>query len=475
MSSPKVLAIAGLAGTIIAGAVALGLVLLSITDPLNSGAANYLPLAWSATAVLVAVLAIAVFIRRLQLTMIPGFPWLVGALSFAASFIPWWGLAGGNPDLGTLIYRGLRVPQGIIQFWDLTLIMQSVDCARWSFDIYAENNGCLADPSIYAPGMVWLQHVPFSVFSESNVAFLGVGIIAISSLVLVWLARQSSGLGQITLGIAALGGPWLLLLERGNIDAVVLWSVALAVLLVRRWDALWAWALAAAVLWLMGTWKYYPFVLGVMLLPVLRIRYGWTVLTGYAVAAMGFVALTWNNFRFSANSNTTMIDLGDFVVLGRVPVVARMLGSSGADEGAGVIVVVLLAIAAAAWGAGVGIRLTRVRTWTAMLAVGGGSLYLASVLVAGFAWGYKATFLLLTIPFVASLVSSRVRLIAASGLAVVVLVGIQSVVVWNTVLATTSGLIAASFALGAGSVTLLRSVRSTRNPRSPAPVRLSAA
>ena len=67
--------------------------------------------------------------------------------------------------------------------------MKSVDCARWGFDIYADNNGCLAEPSIYAPGMVWLRFVPFDVFSEANVAVLGVIMIVISSLMLVSLAR----------------------------------------------------------------------------------------------------------------------------------------------------------------------------------------------------------------------------------------------------------------------------------------------
>ena len=461
------LARAGALGVILAGVLAMVLVLTSITDPANAAAAGYLPLAWAAAAVLLAVLVIALFVRRVDISLAGGFPWVVGALSFVVSFLPWWGLAGANPDLGTLIYRGLKVPQGIMQFWDLTLVMQSVDCARWGFDIYTDNNGCMQDASIYAPGMVWVQYVPFQVFSMANVAFLGVLMILISSLVLVWLARQSSGLGQILLAIAALGGPWLLMLERGNVDAVLLWAAAVVVLLVRRWNVLWVWALAAALLWLMGTWKYYPFAMGAMLLPVLRLRHGWTVIAGYLVAAVGFVILTWDNFRFSSGSNTAMIDFGDFVVLGRVPVVARMLN---ADLGVGSwswgdLVLLVLTLAAIAWGFGIGMALKRVRTWTAMLAVAGGALYLASVLLAGFGWGYKATFLLLVVPLVSALVASGMRFVAASGVAVLLLVGIQSVVVWNTVMVTTAGLIAAGFAVGIGGVTLLRSIKSPEPAR----------
>ena len=464
MSAGLQTARAGIIGVLLAGIVALALVLLSITDPAISSAAGYLPLAWSAAAVLIVVLLTALFVRRIDLSVVRGFPWFVGVLSFVVSFVPWLGLAGANPDLGTLIYRGLKVPQGIMQFWDLSLVMLSVDCARWGFDIYVDNNGCMQDASIYAPGMVWLQYVPFGLFSEVNVGFLGVAMILVSSLVLVWLARQSSGLGQIALAVAAVGGPWLLLLERGNIDAVVLWSAAVGVLLVRRWNALWIWALVAVLFWLMGTWKYYPFALGIMLLPVLRLRNGWTVLVGYAVAVLGFLALTWENFRFSSSSNSAMIDYGDFVVLGRVPVVARMLGTSIGAPGLqfGDVLLFVLVLAAVVWGAGIGLLVRNARPWMGMMAAGGGALYLVSVLVAGFGWGYKATFLLLAIPLVSSLVGAKVRLLAASGLGALLLIGVQSVVVWNTVLATTSGLIAAGFVFGLGGALMVRSLRAAR-------------
>ena len=452
---------AGLLGVVLSGTLALVLVLLSITDSANTSAAGYLPLAWSATAVLVVVLLTALFVRRIELTMVRGFPWFVGLLSFIVSFVPWLGLAGANPDLGTLIYRGLKVPQGIMQFWDLSLVMLSVDCARWGFDIYVDNNGCMQDASIYAPGMVWLQYVPFGLFSQANVGFLGVAMMLVSSLVLVWLARQSSGLGQIALAVAAVGGPWLLLMERGNIDAVVLWSAAVGVLLVRRWNVLWVWIAVAVLFWLMGTWKYYPFALGIMLLPVLRLRHGWTVIAGYGVAALGFVALTWENFRFSSSSNSAMIDYGDFVVLGRIPVVARMLGTSVGAPGLqfGDVLLFVLVLAAVVWGVGVGLLTRRTRPWNAMLAAGGSALYLVSVLVAGFGWGYKATFLLLAIPLVSSLIGAKTRLIAASGLGALLLIGVQSVVVWNTVLASSAGLVAAGFALGFAGAAIVRFLR----------------
>lgn len=459
-------AAAGAVGVVLISTAALALILLSITDASVSAAAGYSPLAWSAVAVLLSVLLVSLVVRRVQVGVWRGLPWVIGLLAFIVSFVPWLASTGVNPDLGTWIYRGLRVAPSIMEFWDLTLVMQSVDCARWGFDIYLDNNGCMQDASIYAPGMVWLQYIPFSVFSQSNVTVLGVAMMVISSLALVWLARQSAGIGQIALLVAAVGGPWLLLLERANIDAVVLWAAVVAVLVVRRWSGvdansrLWPWIIAAALLWLMGTWKYYPFVMGAMLLPVLRLRHGWTVIAGFLVASIGFVLLTWQNFLFSSSSNEAMIDYGDFVVLGRVPLVARMLGTEvGAERiQGGDLLVVLLVLAAVAWGAGIALALRRLPTWNAMLALGGSSLYLASVLIAGFGWGYKAAFLLLAVPLVSHLTRNAHRFVTASALGALLLIAVQSVVVWNMVMVTTAGLIAAGFAAGLGVTVLLRGV-----------------
>ena len=326
--------------------------------------------------------------------------------------------------------------------------------------MYAENNGCLQDPSIYGPGVLWLRFVPFDLFSERYATGIGVAMMLISSAVLLWLARNATGLGQAVLLVAAVGGPWLLLLERGNLDALLLWTAAVTVILVRRWPHLWAWSLAAALIWLMGTWKYYPFAMGIMLLPVLRLRRGWTVLAGYAAAVAVFMVLTWDNFRFSQQSNTNMIDFGDFVVLGRVPVVARMLGTVVGAEGMqlGDLVFFALGLAAVGWGAAVAWTTHRRLVHPAMLGAAGGGLFLASVLVAGFGYGYKATFLLLGVPLVSALVRSRPPVLVSSSVVILALTGVTAVVVWNTVLATLAGVVVAGFLVGLGGVLLLRAV-----------------
>ena len=450
----------GLAAVAVLTAAVIEQVLRSGTDPANTSAAGYLPLAWMAALILLIAFVLAAFVRRADVRLGRGFAWIVGAVSLVVSIVPWWSLRAGNADLTSRIYAGLHVPQGIVQFWDLSLVLKSIDCARFGFDVFAANNGCLKDPAIYGPGVLWLQYIPLHPLSDANTGVLGVVMIVVSSLFLVWLARMSAGLGQLVLLVAAVGGPWLLLLERGNVDAIVIWVVGLVVLLVRRWDRMWMWWIAATAIWIVGTWKYYPFALGIMLIPALRLRRGWTVLVGFVIATGLFMVLTWSNFRFSSSANAAMTNYGDFVVLGRTTLVSRMVdtvvGASGWQGND--LLVLLLALVAVAWGVVVGLATRRLPMHPAMLATGGSVLYLASVLLAGFGWGYKAAFLLLCVPLVAGFVRASRAAVVASAVLVLALVTVQSVVVWNTVLATTSGIVTGSFCAGLGTVVMVRAV-----------------
>ena len=450
---------AGAAATAVLLVASLTQVLRSITDPANTSAPGYLGLAYSAAAVLAALLIVGAFVGRVDVQLSRGFAWFVGAVSFLVSWGVWLVVWQGNTDLGTTIYRGLRVPIGIYQFWDLSLILQSIDCASVGVDVYAENNGCLQDPSIYAPGTLWLQWMPG--IGNSNVLVLGLLMMVVSSLALLLLARWSAGIGQVVLLVAAVGAPWLLLLERGNMDAVVIWVAVAAAGLVLRWPRLWAWWVAAGLIWVVGTWKYYPFAMGLMLLPALRVRRGWTVLAGFAAASLAFVVPTWSNFLFSSSSNAAMVDYGDFHVLGRVPVVSRMLGTVVGAGGiqVGDALVLLLVVAAIVWGAGYGLLVRPLPVEPSMLAVAGSVLYLASVAAAGFGWSYKATFLLLGVPLVSRHLDSPSRPVVGSSVQVLALIAVSAVVVWNTVLATLAGVVAAGFLLGAAGVLLVRSLR----------------
>ena len=234
--------------TALSSLVVTALVLASAARVDDLAIAGHIPLAWTALAVLTTVFLLGLFTRSLDLRLSRRFPLVVVILSLVVSMGTWALLALGNESLAASIYRGLRIPQGVMQFWDLSLVMLSVDCARWGFDIYQDNNGCMQDPSIYAPGMVWLARVPFDVFSQNTAPALGVVLIVASSLALGWLARQSSGVGQVLLAIAAVGAPWVLLMERGNIDAVVFVVLVVGVLLTRRYRISLAVWLVVAVL-----------------------------------------------------------------------------------------------------------------------------------------------------------------------------------------------------------------------------------
>lgn len=438
---------------------AVGLVLAQILTPQEPGASSFVPLAVATLCVFAGIFSVSLLVEKCDLSTPSAVPWFVGALSVTFAVTPIAILVWGDGQAAALIYQGLRVPQGIERFWDLSLILRSIDCSSWGFDVYAPNNGCLKDPTIYGPGMLWLGAVPFIAFK--NVLWLGAALAAASSLALVWLARASAGTGQVVLLVAAVGTPWMLLLERGNIDAVVFVSVVLGVACVRRApSSLMAWSIAAALAWLMGTWKYYPFAMGLLLLPVLAIKRGWIVLGAYAVASLAYVAMTWDNFRFSLSANSAMTEIGDLVVLGRTPIVARFVGATFPSVGLqwGDLLVLLLAVSAAVWGGFVALQVRGYRRTGTLLALAGAPIYLASVLVGGFGWGYKTAFLLLCVPLL-SFATSPPRPVLSGTLMALILIAVAAVTSANALLASLAGIVAATFALGMALVLAMRAIR----------------
>jgi len=424
-------------------------VLRTATDPANSSAQFYVPAALTAAAVFLMAFGVPALLRQLNIDTSGALPWVIAAVSLLLSLVPWLAVTRGDVTLSSWIYHGLHVPQGQIRFWDLSLVMQSLDCSRFGFDVFAAHNGCLADPAIYGPGMLWLSRLPGHPLTVAHLQIIGVVMMLISAIVLLWLARFTTGIGRFVLLAAALGGPWLLLMERGNLDAVVLWVAVGTAYLTRKWAGLWTWWIGAAAIWVVGTWKYYPFALGLMLIPVLRRRHGWIVFTTFILASLGYVAATWSNFKFSSQSNINMVSLGDLVALGRTDVVARMVDAhpGQASLQPGDVLVYAVAVGALVWGIGFGWRLHTVRVQASMLAAGCSAVFLAAVLYSGFGWAYKAAFLLGCVPLL-SMRHYRSRAVLFGSLSMLLCVGICSVVVWNTLLASMAGIIAAAFALG---------------------------
>ncbi len=422
---------------------------------------NYARTAAAAGVVLTAAFVIPLFVVPFALRVRRGFAWLVGMAAAIPMLAAYVFLVLDRRDFALLLYQGLRVPvwEESPRFWDLGLVLQSIDCARAGFDVYAVGNGCLADPAIYGPGQLWVQVLPF--VSTSSTDVLGVIGLLISALFVVWIARQSSGRGQIALLASVLGASWLLLLERGNIDAYLLWAAAAVVIMVRRWNLLGVWALAALVIWLMGTWKFYPFAMGLMLLPVLRLRFGWTVIAGYAAATLAYLAFAWEQFLGGTSAILGAEVLADLAGLGRIGVASRMLGldAPSLDWTWADSIVVALTITAAVWGWTTVRAAHHVRTHDAMLALAGGSMAIAAVLVAGFGFAYKATFLLLTIPLL-SKAPLRSRSAWYASTLMLILVALAVIVVWNLLLATVALLVVAGFAVGASASVMQRTLSS---------------
>ena len=215
--------------------------------------------------------------------------------------------------------------------------------------------------------------------------------------------------------------------------------------------------------WIVGTWKYYPFALGLLLLPLIRIHRGWTVITGFAAAALAFFVFQWEAFSSSVSDNSEALILYDFPALGRLPVISRMTDQFDFQNQplAANLIVGLLALAAAWWGVTFARRLPRVPLYTGMLGSAGSTLFLASVLVAGFGFAYKAAFLLLLVPLFALPNRSQHRFLLYTSVVALLLIAIPLIVAYSILLTSLAGITVASMGLGA-SLTVLR--RHLRHP-----------
>lgn len=379
----------------------------------------------------------------------PGWlPYLIGLISFTIPVGLWALVHSGRDSLAWSTYGGLQVLRAKWEFADLFQVLRWVDCS-----------GCTEFDANYGPGLPWMHHLTFGVDLVPVTAMLAIALIIVMSLAIGWLASQSGPLGGGLLLVSTFGGAWILLLDRANLDALAILLPIAAALALRRWNNYWSWSLVALAIWILGTWKFYPFALGIMLIPVLRLRRGWIILTGFIVASGGFMLANWQEFRRTSGVYDTFVIVTDFPALGRTAITARLVsaGSLIPNERIASVIVVIMCLAALAWGLAIGRTISPTRNWiAAMLAASGSTLFLLTILVAGFGFQYKAAFLLLCAPMLGVLAILKNRAALYTGLVCAALIAIACVIGYSILLTSISGLVAGSILLGISLVPLIR-------------------
>lgn len=410
----------------------------------------------TALVVLGLIAGLPLLLRSLTLTVPRWLPWAIGSVSAGITLLLGLLIDIGRSTEAWAIYAGLQLLRAREHYADLAWVLRWVECA-----------GCAEQDPNYAAGVLWLRPSTFNLITESWAPMVG-AIMAIGlSLCLVWLARNTSPRGVPIYIIAAIGSGWLLLLDRANLDAIAVAVPIVAVFLLRRSQSLWVWSGIAALAWIVGTWKYYPFALGILLLPLIRIPRGWTILTAFAAATLAFFAFQWRAFSSSISDNSEALILYDFPAMGRLPIISRMTEQFDFNNqplGANLLVV-LLAVVAIWWGWNFGRSLPRAALYTGMLASTGSLLFLASVLVAGFGFGYKAAFLLLLVPLFALPCRTQDRFLLYSSVVGLLLIAIPLIVAYSILLTSLAGITVAAVGLGASLSVLWRNLGPHKSER----------
>lgn len=397
-----------------------------------------------ATVALAAAATVPLAIRSVRLR-VPR--WTIGASAGASGIVVlalWLAVVTRQDGLAWSMYGGLQVLRGRAPFTDSDVLALWANCGwceQW-------------DPR-YGPFFTWWQPIVGTDLPSWTAQVAGFGILAVSLAAFVTIGRSTGALGRLTLLLAALSPAWLLLLDRANVDALVLGGLVLGAVLVRRRDALRTWWIVAGLLWVGGVLKYFPFAMGLALLPALRVRRGWMVLAGFTLASSAVILASWTALQESSRFNSEKIlVLEDFPSYGRLVVLDRLsaFGAGGTVALVANLMIAAVVIVAAIWGWGHASRSSSVRTSGTVLALGGSTAFLSAVLVSGFGFHYKGAFLLACVPLITARVASpkRSAAIASSSVTMVALLALATWVAYSSLLATLSGLLVAGFALGGG-------------------------
>lgn len=170
---------------------------------------------------------------------------------------------------------------GTVRFMDLNLVLQSADCyENEGLNVYSHQIG---EKCAYNYGSTLIRILSFLKIGESSTFIFGLfAILVISiSLSLVELVSRKKTFAQYTFILALiLSPPILLLMERGNVDTLILACLIVVIALIIRNKIL----LAFIVIALITLFKFYPIVLFGLIL--IKIKKRWV-----SLVALGLISL----------------------------------------------------------------------------------------------------------------------------------------------------------------------------------------
>lgn len=363
----------------------------------------------------------------------------------------------GRLDWAYVLYGGFHVLRSDKLFSDMDWVLNWFECdfcSRW-------------DP-YYGPTLQWLEPFSFGTIGTNwlLVASLALAIAGIVSL--VTLGRLSSPIGRWLIAAASISPAWLLLVDRANSDLIVFVFCIVGLGLVHRYPKFSVWLIFAIVLWYLGTVKFYPFAIGLVLLFALTIRRGWLIVASYGVATLLYMIIARD--AYIESSRWTVRDdlfVGDFPYYSRTFIADRI--SSGVDSSlidAFVFIGLTALVALSAylgWSLCNPSSIGRRSALLGALALAGGAAFTGKVLWAGFGFMYTGAFLLLIVPAL-GVFGSKVGPKYGLALGVALFGFVALFTAYNTALATISGLVLGGFGLGFGARVLVTEIRSQRKP-----------
>lgn len=319
--------------------------------------------------------------------------WIAGGVSLSTAGFLWFLVASGQSNTAWAAYGGLQVLRARSTFFDLAYVLE-----WWACD------SCPGNDFIYGPALAWWNWLTFGLITPSWLPILGILLALALTGSIIAIGRMSSAAGKLVVIALVVSPAWLLLLDRANLDAFAILILVAGALLIKRHDRLWAWSSLAVAIWIFGTWKYYPFALGIALLPALRIRRGWLVVGAFLIAAFTYVTVYWQELASSIAGNDRLnFILGDFPAYGRAMLLDRLnvLYAANSSTMAWNLIIAALVMGAAVWGWLWARGLSPASASISLMAAGGSSIFLAATLVGGYGYFYKGAFLIPAIPLIA--------------------------------------------------------------------------